>query len=344
MGLWNGTALNTNILASSVPKWWDEKGFPMVVKGNGLLYFMMGKSGMSENPNGSGIIKVPKEISGNKLNVKLFGTLDTWNVLAEADQDDVVSLTNDTDYAGAAQFDWVQLSLRTPVVHSELRQIRGDEARTASWIEDRMMLATRGLENAIGGSSGTSGINGNAAPSTSALGGWIYGVDDSATYDAYGTITRSDAGNVDFRSGVATAGGGTGSLELNDIDLATLDISKNGGKADVAVVGTVGFNKLRGGELRNYVQYNSDVTRKFPTQTLEYGNLTILFDHRCGNSDMGIFSSEALRFYVDGEMSPWMLDARAFTKGTDFVIGGNIFMQFVIGCPSWCYKIKGITS
>lgn len=342
MALWAGTSLNTNVLSSSVSKWFDKNFVPMVVKNNGLLHLMRKADGNAAptTPGMSGRFR-KGSISGNSLTVRLLGSLGSFSVVADADQGDLLSaatFSGENARWGAARFDWTQLYRKVPFYESEIRMIRGDEARTMSFMDDKLKEVVYSWEKTLGDA-----INSANAPSTSAIGGWRYAVDDSATYDAYGTITRSDSGNADFRSYVKSATGGN--LVLEDITDVVLEILKAGGKPDIGVCGKTPYKKLEQ-ELRGYVMSASPNWDGFTGQrTGQFMGVSFVFDHRGDDTSLGILDSGSWALYTDedGVGQAGLQEVGGVYKAVRYMLPLHMTTQFVCVAPSWNGKVTSIT-
>lgn len=336
MALWQGTTLNTNNLSSAINKWWSKNFIPMVVKNNGLLYAMKGKEGAPTSPSVGSRFEKHNAITGNAINVRLLGELETFTGIADASQADADTLANNSNFLGAATFEWSHFFKNEVFVESEMRLIRGDEAKTASFMQDKLQKLVFSWEATVG-----NGINSADAPARTTIGGWRYAVDDSATYDAYGTITRSDSGNADFRSYVMTQS----ELTLEHVDDCILEIIKAGGRPDVGVGGKTPYKKLMQ-ELRGYTVYSSEMWDKFNTlPKIGYSGVMFVYDHRGSDTDLGILTASSWSMYEDADgISQNGLVPTYDRKGATHVLPLNMWLQFICRCPSHNAKIMGIES
>lgn len=340
MALWQGTSLNTNVLSSSISKWFDKNYIPMVVKNNGLLHLMRKKDGDAAptTPGMSGRFR-KGSISGNSLTVRLLGSLGSFSVVADADQGDVLTaatFSGENARWGAARFDWVQLYRKVPFYESEIRMIRGDEARTASFMDDKLKEVVYSWENTLG-----NGIMSNNLPTSSAIGGIRASIADDNTY---GTIDRTDSGNADYRSYVKAASGGV--LTLEDVTDVCLEVIKAGGKPDIGVVGKTGYAKLER-ELRGYTMSMNPNWEGFTGQrTPEYFGLSFVFDHRGDDTTLSILDSGSWALYTDedGIGQDGLVPGGATYKAVKYMLPLHMTTQFVCVAPSWNGKITGITS
>lgn len=338
MALWAGTALNTNALSSAVSKWWSVNAIPMVVKLNGLLYAMTGKTGSITSAAGKRNFRIESGISGNKLNVRLMGSLAAPAGLPDANQTDAITLTNDNDIFGAAEFEWAHFYHPEPIVASEYELIRGNEARTASFMQDKLEYVRKGWENVLG-----NGINSNDAPARDKIGGWRFAIEDGTNPSdnngdhKYGTIDRSDAGNADFRGYQKS---NVGALTLEDVDEVYLNVVKNGGEPDVGICGVTPYKKLLE-ELRGYTTYTDSTWDKFTMPKVGFMGMHFVMDQRAGETQMGLLSSKSFTLYLSGD-TPKIHEAFQW-KGVKFVLFLDTWVQLVCVCPSWNGKLSGIT-
>lgn len=331
MPLWSNSTLNTNALASAISKWESLNAFPMVVKRNGLLYQMMRKGNLPLAP-GSPKIDRSDQITGNDLVVRLLGKLQAYTPVPDSEQTDVFPLSRVADRFGAARFDWAHFVHIEPLVWSEWRLIRGDEARTISWLEDVLKVLTLSWENDLG-----NGINSTDPPSRTKIGGWRYAVDDGALYAVYGTIDRADAANADYRSYTETIG----SLTIEKVQRLINSARVRGGSPDVGVCGQVPYEKLQG-ELRGYHTYMHDEWNKFRNTAIGFDSVMFTLDQRCGNGDLLIADSTTWRLYEDPVSDKIVMDTYD-RKGTPKAIKDERAVQFICKGPSWNAKGKGIT-
>lgn len=340
MALWNGTTLNTNALSSNINKWFSNNAIPMVVKRNAFLYALKNKETGPYGMAGSRI-KTAKMVNGNALNVRLMGKMPTFTGLADANQTDALSISWVTDAFGAANFAWSHFYHPEPIVMSELKLIRGDEARTNGWLDDIMMKVTRGWEATLGDA-----INGTNTAARTTIAGWRWGSSDGVStgetaYATYGTLDRSDSGNVDFRGNVRYLTGGD--LKLDDFVALKTDILADNGNPDFSVVGQTGFLKLEQ-EIRGSVQIpNKDWDAYRGDKMFSHG-IAICFESRCGTTELGMFDSEALTLFLDedGVNSSGLKDAAAIYKGVEYILPVHVWSQFVVTNPSNTGKITNI--
>jgi len=339
MAIWDGGSLNTDALSSAVNKWMELNFTPIVVKRNALLYAMMGLNGPSGNkevPNWNNVFKKDYQVQGNNLVVRLLGELETINTLADANQLDAVSWNNNPNAIGAAVFPWTHYSHNEAIRDSDYDLIQGNEARTASYVEDVLTRIRLSWQKTIG-----DGINSTNDQARTTLGGWEYAVDATGTY---GTLTR--AGDNPDWSGNETDVGGPG--DLDDIDDMRADIQVDGGNASVGVCGKVPFNKIKQ-ELRGYASAVPTSWNMYEGGGLvHYDGITFALEQRCTSSVVGLFTPEALRLYMKDEKM--QIDTipqdlmKGLLKGAKVGFALRAWMAFVVKHPAMCGKLTGWTS
>lgn len=339
MAIWDGSTFNTDALASATNRWMELNFTPIVVKRNALLYSMLGLDGASGNkevPNWNNVLKKDYEVRGNNLVVRLLGELETINVLAAANQTDAATWNNNPNALGAAEFAWTSFWHNEAVTDRDFKLIRGNEAKTASYMEDVMQRLRLSWQDTIG-----TAINSTNAQSASALGGWEYAVDATGTY---GTLTR--AGDNPNWSGNETDVGGAG--DLDDLDAMKADILQDGGNPSVGVAAKVPFNKIKQ-EMRGYACAPPESWKFYEGGGLvHYDGTTFAFEHRCTATVVGMFTPDALRFYMDDQgvaidVLPKEV-MKATLKGCSLGFAIRAFAAFVVKHPGACGKLTNWTS
>lgn len=342
MAIWDGGSLNTNELASNTNKWDSLNFSPIVVKRQMLLYAMMalrGLGGNAEIPNWNAVFSDPLVDGGNNLVVRLLGELETISTLADANETDAVAWNANTNRFGAAVFAWTHYSHNEAVPDHEYDLIRGNEAKTESYMQDTLQALAESRRDTI-----ATAINSTNNQARTTLGGWEYAVDSTGTY---GTLTR--AGDNPNWSGNETDVGGDGGLD--DLDDMKLDVQQDGGNASVGVCGKVPFNKIKR-ETRGY-------TAALPTSwrfwegggLLHYDGTTYGFEHRCTSTVCGLLTPSTFAFYrqapLDGDAAFEVLDQKimkAVLKGAKLGFALRDWTAFVCRHPGANGKLTGWTS
>lgn len=340
MALTYASGYTTNKLSSAINKWWDYNAIPSVVSNNGILYAMgmLDSQGPATSPSVGGFIQRESRPSGNQLVVRYLGRLSTWSGVADANELDDVTLTDNTDQYGGGVFEWGHFYTHIPVTTSHNAIIRGSEARTNSWLDDLMVFAKEGWLDAL-----DTGImsNNNAARST--IGGLQYAVDNTNTY---GGINRATAGNEQFQAYVTTVTNPT----TADLDVMRLNMIKKGAfKANVGGfkgVGVCGLTPYRilQQELKGYQSYMTETWDKFPSaDKLAYGGVIHVFDHKGSDTDLFYIDPRACRLYLDKSLTMQGPIPLPNKKGAHKVYIFDYWCQFVVGAVNWTGRIKGIT-
>lgn len=339
MAIWDGATLNTDALSSAVNKWDDLNYSPIIVKRNFLLYAMMGLKGLSGNtevPNWNSVFSTDYEVSGNNLVKRLLGELETISTLADANQLDAVSWNNNPNAVGAAQWAWTKYSHNEAIRDSEYDLIKGNEARTANYMQEVMTRLREGYRDTIG-----TAINSTNDQARTTLGGWEYAIDSTGTY---GALTR--AGDNPNWSANETDVNGAG--DLDDLDAMKLDILQDGGSPSVGTAAKIPFNKIKQ-ELRGYAAATPSSWRFYEGGgLLHYDGTTIGFEHRQTASVVGIFTPSTFRLYRQGEkasvstISPEVMTA--VVKGGKVGFAIREFLAFVNVHPGANGKLTNWTS
>lgn len=339
MALWDGSSFATNYAASAVSKWWDLNFSPIIVKRNALLYAMLGINGFSGNqdvPNWNSLFSKDYQVQGNTLIVRLLGQLETINTLADANSADAVSWNANADRFGAAEFAWTHYSHNESVPDYEYDLIQGNEARTASYLQDTLRALSESWRDTIG-----TAINSTNNQARTTLGGWEYAVDSTGTY---GTLTR--AGQNPAWSGNETDVGGAG--DLDDIDAMKLDIQYDGGAPTLGICAKVPFNKIKQ-ELRGY-------TAAVPSSwnfyegggLLHYDGTTFAYEGRCTSTVVGLLTPSTFRYYQKGNGLEFeTIDEKtmkALLKGSKLGFALRMWNAFVCKHPGANGKLTGWTS
>lgn len=341
MAIWDGSSLSTDALSSAVNKWDSLNFSPIVVKRNALFYAMLGLSGLSGNvevPNWNKLFSTDYEPSGNNLNVRMLGELETISTLADANQTDAVSWNNNPNAIGGATFAWTHYSHNEAVRDSEFDLIKGNEARTESYMQDMLSRLAESRRDTIG-----TAINSTSDQARTTLGGWEYAVDATGTY---GTLTR--AGDNPNWSGNETDVGGDG--DLDDIDAMKLDILQDGGNPTVGLAPKVPFKKLKQ-ELRGYAAAVPSSWRFYEGGGLvHYDGTTFAFEHRMTATVVGMLTPETFRLYrqaPEGESAFEVIDQKimkAILKGAKLGFAFRDWTAFICRHCGANGKLTGWTS
>lgn len=343
MALWAGTALNTNELAMLFNQLASRKAIPMVRKNHGLTYALLGKR---EKVSAPGMTKFERlsTISGNKIEQRLLGALRTPNTVADADQFDTVTLSHDADAWGAAEWPLAHYYDTVPVPNSEMDRIRGNEAKTASFVDEFLEYVMLGYQKAWGTALHVTGVNGTG--SRTVLGSVPYaieGVDGAWTdsSDDYGTIARDDSGNADFRGQVQSS---VGTLTLSKIRTSMFATKAYNGMPSVGVGnGTVMDKVHQLVEAYTVVNYNEKWS-EFGGEYVRYAGIDWLYDNDTPSGYAYLLTPETWRIYMK-ENTPFTESGIVpdVTKKATFVLPTQFWMQCICLHPAQNAVLKGIT-
>jgi hypothetical protein len=314
MALWQGTAFNSNESAMVVNQLAENKTIPMVVKNSALLYALMGKMDGSNKQNRLG--RRSTKITGKKVEIRLLGTLADIDTVSDG-ANEIAAVTGhyDADLWGGAEFELAHYYKKFHVPNSEWLRFRGDEAKTRSYIGEHQDFVQESYTEEL-----ADAIHEETAPSRSHIGGWRYAIDDNNTY---GTLDRSDSGNVDFRGYVNDS---FGDLTLAKMNTAMNYVRRNQSKLDIGVTEDTLFGKLQMlVQPYSQVVYSGD-TAKFGAPHVNYAGVDWLLDHRTASGVMGIFDSRDWRFITNAE---------PFTS-TGYFIDPGVAASRSVQTELWC--------
>lgn len=326
----------TNLLSSAADLWWDRNFIPTAVKNNGILYAMaLLAGGPVTSPNIGNVIRKEQRVEGNQIIVRHLGELETWNYVADADQDDTITYTLNPNAFGARMFDWAHMYYDEFLPASERAIIRGDSARTASWTEDIMKKVMESFYDKL--DTDMMGVN---AGSRTQVGGIRAQVDDGVVVASNGGLNRTTAGNENFQSYVATVT----DLTLEDCDTMRLNVIQKGGRPAVGVSGLTPYKKLMQ-ELRGYTLYNDDRWDKFGSiDKVGYGGVMHVYDHKGSDTDLIYLDPRACRLYLDKSLTTDGPMPVPNAKGANLIWKFDYWVQFIVAAENWCGKLKGIVS
>lgn len=346
-GLWTGTAINSNATAMVFNQLFNKKALPMVRKKNGLLYKVLGKEEVFSNPSAPTGFQRLKKVTGKNVEVKLLGKLRNSGSGAQLQtvsdgSSEVASATADYDSAlfGAAEFSLAHYAHKYAIPHSELDRFAGDEAKTASYIDDIFDMLVYTMEDVVGTAINTAQ---NCARTT--IGGWPWAVSDGqssgeSSYASYGTIDRSDTGNNNFDAYVLP---NTGTLTLGAIRTVQDNVAANGGNPSLGIAAVTVYGLVRQlVEQYTIVQYNADKT-EFGGKYFSYDGIDFVLDQRAPSAVLGLLEPESWAFYMN---------EYNFTKGgiindpslvASYSINWGFWCQFIATAPSHNGKLTGVT-
>ena len=339
MALWQGTAVNNNVLSGVFNQVHNKKAISMVTKANPTIYSLMGRPGddgrNAYNKSFGGWMKSEK-ISGDKHEVRLRGAIPTFDAIADgSDELTDATINYDDDHTGAAVFILAHYGKVQGVPSSEYDRFRGDEAKTLSWIDEIHEYLMDGFVETMSDEFFENATN--APPARSQFGSLVTAIDDGNTY---GTIDRTDAGNIDYR---AEVGSSTGALTLRKVQDKINAVKDNRGETRVGVIGTTLFGKFQ-----DLVQPYSQAT--YARDTASWGSDHIYFagvewvqERNCPSGL--IFGLDPKTFKVVWKDAPFtesglILDPR-LKAGR--IINCNVWLQNFCMKPNSNWKLEDVT-
>lgn len=346
MALWNGSNINSTETAMVFNQLYDRgRAIAMVRKKNGFLYGILGKSEKG-GASGNGLkFKNERKITGNNVEVKLLGKLKTIATVAGGSAEmAVATLTNSQDYWGASEFALAHYKDAHGLPESEVHRYEGNELKTANYLDEVFKMLVLSLENTWGTALHATGAS--VGPSRTVFGSWIHAVSDGVSsgetnYASYGTLSRTDSGNADFRSIVNI---NTGDLTIPKFQLVLNQVIANGGMPSFAVAHTTPYSKLQQlAQGYSHVVYDEDWS-KFGGTYVKIGNVVIILDQRCPSDTVGL---------IDPEEWVWYRKDINFTRSgivespihvASYVLNWGAWVQPICLCPSHQGKMTGITS
>jgi len=268
MALWAGTSLNTNILASAFNNLLSKKAVNFARDRYALLGALMGdpKTGVGD---ADPMFDKANKVSGNKHEIRLIGAIPTITPTASGSAlVGSASGNYDVDAFGAFEFDLTNLPFTQDLPQTEIDKIAGDEAKTASWLDDiTNEYVMPGFFDLI-----NSKINSNTnAPSDTEITSWVHII---ATDNTYG-LDRTDSANANFRGNVNSS---TGTLGLNHINGDKNTIATKGGLARLGIAGETVYGIVE--QLIQpfaHVTYDADVA-KFGATDAQFANIRWLLE------------------------------------------------------------------
>lgn len=342
MAIWNGTALNTNELALLFNRIAAKKAIPMVRKNHGLTYALLGKR---ENTSPDGMTRFQRlsTVTGNKIEVTLLGELDSPTTVADANQTDAATLTWNTDAWGGAEFALAHYAHTFTIPNSEYDRMRGNELKTANFIDDWLEKAMLSYQKVWGTAFHVTGSGGN--PSRTVLGSVPYaieGVDGTfGSSETYGTIDRNDSGNADYRGQVQAS---VGTLTLDKIRTSMYATKAYNGVPSVGVAGATVMNKIHQlVEAYTVVTYDKKWS-EFGGSYVRYAEVDWLYDNDTPSGYAYLLTPESWQLYMKENVpfteSGIMLDP---SKRATYVLPTQFWTQLVCLHPAQNAIMKGIT-
>lgn len=336
MALWAGTAINTDELTTVFNRLFNRKLIDQVSDKKGLLEVIMGKP--SPNPDKAGakafqrIRGIP---TGKDIEVKLLGSYKSIGTIADGAAEVASTVGAVVEKYGAAVFAPTHYNDQHWIPASQYQRYKGDEAKTLNFIQDEYDWLIASFRETL-----AAGVSGTANQLRLSLGSWEYAVTNDNTY---GTIDRSDAGNIDFR-GLEKDTFGAFTLDKLQTEYTTLKAQE--GYPDVMVaVGTVYNFVIR--ELRNegtlIVNYGSDGRVGAGGSSFAWQGMDLILDPHTSAETLGLLESKSFVMYMDDDgMNPSaMVDT---SKKAAMLINMNGWNAFICVIPKHNLKCNGVTT
>lgn len=295
MAIWAGSAINTDELTMVVNQVYNKKFIDQVKENQGYMAMALGKPDALAKQKSPAFEKI-KSFTGKNIEVKLLGNYAEFDTLADGAPEVASTVGVVTEKYGAAEFAPTHFNKQHWIPKSQWKRFRGQEAKTLNFVQDEYDWLMASWVDAL-----SIGMSSTDNQSRTTLGGWEYAVDDGTTYDSYGTITRSDAGNVDFRAHVKSS---FGAFTLDALQTELTTVWGNGGKPNVFVAGEAVFGYVMKaardeGTLVN--NYGSDGTVNAGGTSVSWAGMTLLLDKRTTAGVGGMLDTRSFFVYMDEE-------------------------------------------
>lgn len=326
--------------ASLFNKLWSMNAVPTVVQKNALLYAALGKP-VRGNPD------TPFErfnwIDGDKIEERVLGSLDTIGTVANGSAElGAATITYNADMFGGMSWDFTHYYDVKGMTSTEYNRIRGSQAKTNSFIDDVMNQIMYSFENTLG-----TGIHAQVAGATdTVVGNWQHPVSDGTSsgetgYDSYGGITRSTAGNEQFRGNVSVA---TATLTLPKIRTAQNTVDGYGGVASLGVAGTTVYGIIQQLVEAYTVITSDEAWTGFKGEWFQYGPTKYCHDQRTSSGVLGMLNPETFGMW----MRKINFTEQGFVKypgvKAGYVMDWEAYVQFLCKRPNQNYKFTGVTN
>jgi hypothetical protein len=344
MALWNGTALNDNATSTLVNKAYQNQAINIVSETNGLLYALRNED-QKLNARKAYKMQRVEAIGGDKLRVRLFGKLSTIATVADGAAELVPQTPSYEGAAyGAAVFDLTHFFQTFGVPSSEYRRFVGNEAMTANWLVEKSQefkaAKNDTLHTLIDAATAAAGTR-------TVLGNWQQAVSDGVTnvagfnetlFASYGTISRTDAANVDYRGNLKDI---NGALTLDHLAEARLKCGRKNSMAqgaDLVLAGDTQFLRLQSLiEAKNQVMVQRmEDWVQFGGQYFGYGGMTVTYDPKLASNVIGVLDTSTWLYWGDKEFrtSGWKESERA----SGMIIKHDSFEQLICLSPQNNWK------
>lgn len=277
MALWAGLTLNTNELANVFNKLYSKKAIPQAIKEVPLLNAFFGRRDMSNSVAAMRVGKI-NNVHGKDFEFKLLGSLPTPATVADGSAElATASVGYDSDIHAAATVAISHWAYTHGVPASDYDRFKGSEAKTENWIDEVMDYIRGGYDNVL-----QTALHATDAPDRTHFGGWQVPVDSST---AYAGVTRSDAGNADFRATETSVG----LVTVKKIQTTKNTVRANGGKLTVGCAEITMFTHLQ--QLaQGYSQAVASTSKsEWGADAVNIGGIDWILDDYTTDGVMGMF-------------------------------------------------------
>ena len=365
MALWDNSGINTNETAFVFNKMAVKKAIPIVANMNAFLKMALGQKEEGATPGiGSGFTRL-NNITGKSIEVTLLGQLGLPTTVSDANQTAALATPNVSSGAfGAAVFDIAHYSYGFDVLDSELLRYKGDELKTASFLDEVFNRILLTYQNTWGTAVSLYDPTNSVDVSRTILGSWVHAIagnnnlsDTQANMwvtaasggGSYGGLVRNgatagvltDGNNPDFRGNVFSA---QGDLTLPKLLTAKNRCITNLGMPDFAMAGETMYTKIQG-LAASYTQTEYDETwQKFQGAYVMYAGMRVCLDSYCNSAVVGIFDSSTWNVYTN--MTDFASGGliKDFTRKAVHLIHTSPWIQLICKAPNRNAILGGLTS
>lgn len=346
MALWNGSVINSTETAKVFNQLANLKSIAIVRKKNALLYKLIGKVEPNSLAKGFAKFERSSKITGKNIEVGLLGTLATTTKVADgAEELQSVSLAYDPSAFGAAEFPLTHYTLPYGIPASELDRYKGQEKKTASYLDDVMQRIMLSYENDMG--TDLHSTSAGQVIGRKTFGSWLFGVSDGGAsgsgetanaYRYYGTIDRQDAANADFRGIVAPS---VGTWNLSTLRTYKNQADANGGTTDTIVLGTSNYTKAEGLVEAYQIVTDAKDMVDFGGQYFRYSGMDFMHDQRCPATTIGGLDSSSWLYVDNHEDFTSAGVIKDPTRMAAYVIPSQRWAQLICRKPNSNFKLLG---
>lgn len=323
MALWQGSQFNSTESAMVVNKIANRKAIAIVQRGNPLLYKLIGKTDPVSVHKGMTKTERSENITGKNYEVRLLGSLlPTTKVADGAEELATATQQFDPNQFGSAEFALSHYTFTQSFPSSQLFRFKGDEAKTADFIDEQfgavMLSYEKDMGRDLNSDGGAAAVAKGATPNTVVVGrkqfgSWLFAVstgggtggadatgENQAAFRNYGTIDRQDPANADFRGVVSAA---TGAVTLKTLRAYRNLVSDNEGLTDTVLAGQVLYTKLEDLiEQSTRLEVDNGQDRiEFGGISFRYAGMDVLLDTRCPDGTIGGLDSRWWTFLKKAE-------------------------------------------